>query len=100
MMTEMILPKALMAMRTLSALVEFFDPNTELKKSDAASSLEALRDPFGTNDFSLALPKVRIDESSTCCKVCYVAKNVKYSNDDKGSWASFFKDFNGVLLRN
>jgi len=48
MMTEMMFPKALKAMRTLRALDALAVPKTAWKKREAARSLEVLREALGT----------------------------------------------------
>lgn len=48
MMTEMIFPNALSAMRKLSALDEFLEPKTAVKKRDATSCLALAMDFLGT----------------------------------------------------
>lgn len=48
MMTEIMFPKALRAMRKFRAREEFWDPKTEVKKREAASCLEVFREALGT----------------------------------------------------
>ncbi len=53
MMVAMMLPKALSAMRTFSARVEFLAPNTDEKKSEAASWLDVFNEALGTARMSM-----------------------------------------------
>ena len=87
MITEMMFPNALIAIRIFRPLTPLPSPNTAVKNKLATVNLDEAMLALGTFT-SIACQCIRSGMSSsirslTCRKICYVASNVKNSYNQK-----------------
>jgi hypothetical protein len=97
--TEMMLPNALKAIRKFSARGAFLKPKTAVKKREAASCLEVSSEALGTVTKSAYHQVMCSMEVPTSCKVRNVTEDIEDSNHKEGCRCSPFESSDGVLLK-